>query len=174
MKDKSLEEIDILKLLIYIFSFISICTALILFLLLPILKEYKQLSLKENTQSAILIGFNSKLQSSRDKISLLRTENNHTLEQFDKTVDLQILENFLNKYMSNVDIKELKIENKEAYLKKIVNIKANIDNPSKFYLLINALENFDNLVKIIYPISLEAQKNKNIALSFNLKIYSAN
>ncbi|EAJ5961073.1 hypothetical protein DK809_04235 [Campylobacter jejuni] len=35
MKDKSLEEIDLLKLIICALSFISVCTALILFLLLP-------------------------------------------------------------------------------------------------------------------------------------------
>ncbi len=39
MKDKSLEEIDLLKLIICALSFISVCTALILFLLLPTLKN---------------------------------------------------------------------------------------------------------------------------------------
>lgn len=47
MKDKSLEELNILKIVIYVLSFITVCTALILFLLLPALKDYKQTHLRK-------------------------------------------------------------------------------------------------------------------------------
>ncbi len=47
MKDKSLEELNILKIVIYVLSFITVCTALILFLLLPVLKDYKQTHLRK-------------------------------------------------------------------------------------------------------------------------------
>ncbi|EGK8129363.1 hypothetical protein IO384_001029, partial [Campylobacter lari] len=40
-KDKSLEEADILKILIYSFSFVALCAILILFLIVPFLKDYK-------------------------------------------------------------------------------------------------------------------------------------
>lgn len=76
MKDKSLEEIDLLKLLVCALSFISICTALILFLLLPTLKNYKQTNLVENSQLAILKAVKSKFDLSENKIATLRNENN--------------------------------------------------------------------------------------------------
>ena len=45
MKDKSFEEINVVKILVLTLSFISVCTALILFLLLPTLKAYKELNI---------------------------------------------------------------------------------------------------------------------------------
>lgn len=54
MKDKSLEELNILKIVIYVLSFITVCTALILFLLLPVLKDYKQTHLRKKFASSYI------------------------------------------------------------------------------------------------------------------------
>ncbi|MGI8067339.1 hypothetical protein ACNGGR_07705 [Campylobacter jejuni] len=104
MKDKSLEEIDLLKLIICALSFISVCTALILFLLLPTLKNYKQANLRENSQLAILKAAKLKFDFSEDKISTLRSENNKSLEQFEQNFNIGNFDIFLQKYFQNVKI----------------------------------------------------------------------
>lgn len=95
MKDKSLEELNILKIVIYVLSFITVCTALILFLLLPVLKDYKQTHLRKNSQAAIFNAAKAKLDTSENKISALRTENNKSLEQFEQQFNLTHFQNFL-------------------------------------------------------------------------------
>ncbi|MCX2682860.1 hypothetical protein OQH60_03135 [Campylobacter sp. MIT 21-1685] len=171
MRDKSLQEIDILKLLIYGLSFVSVCTALILFLLLPLLKTHKQQSLKDNSQTAILENFRTKLQVSRDKIFLLRSENNTSLDQFEKSFNLSNFTLFLQKYFKNLEIKEEKII-KNKYLKHSLIIQGQINSPKNFYDFIDAAKNFESFIKIDYPLILKAQKDA-IAFSFRVKIYSA-
>lgn len=170
MKDKSLEELDILKILIYALSFISICTALILFLLLPMLREYKQANSRVNSQTAVFNVTKNKFDLSEEKISILRTDNNKSLDQFEQNFKLSDFDAFLKKYFQNIKIQQLSINTKEKYLKNYLNIQATINNPKYLYNFIDALKNYNNLIKIDYPLNLKASQ-EGIAISFNVKIY---
>ncbi len=172
MKDKSLEELDILKILIYALSFISVCTALILFLLLPILRDYKHANSKANSQTAVFNVAKNKFNLSEEKISVLRTDNNKSLEQFEQNFKLSDFNAFLKKYFQNIKIQQLSISTKEKYLKNYLNIQATINNPKYFYNFIDALKSYDNLIKIDYPLNLKAGQ-EGIIISFNVKIYSS-
>lgn len=170
MRDKSFEEINSLKLLILALSFVSVCTALILFLLLPTLKEYKQISMRENSQTALLNSTQKKLQTSEERIKFLRIENNKSLEQFQNAFDEEKFELFLNTFFKKVQIKTLKNDDEE-YLKHSFIVQASMNNPRQLYDFIDALKVFESLVKIDYPLSLKA-KDKEILLSFVVKIYA--
>ncbi|HDZ5065499.1 TPA: hypothetical protein RTH03_000598 [Campylobacter jejuni] len=170
MKDKSLEEVDLLKLIVCALSFISVCTALILFLLLPTLKNYKQANLRENSQLAILKAAQSKFDFSENKITTLRNENNKSLEQFEQNFNIGNFDVFLQKYFQNVKIQEIKPEKQEKYLKNRLIIKATMNNPRKLYDLIDALKNYNNLIKLDYPLNLKAQ-DEGIKINFIIKIY---
>ena len=171
MKDKSLEELNILKIVIYVLSFITVCTALILFLLLPVLKDYKQTHLRKNSQAAIFNAAKAKLDTSENKISALRTENNKSLEQFEQQFNLTHFQNFLEKYFENIQITELNLDKKEKYLTHRINIRASINNPRRLYDFIDALAQYNNLVKIDYPITLKASDH-GIMINLNVQIYS--
>ncbi len=171
MKDKSLEEINILKIIIYVLSFITVCTALILFLLLPLLKDYKQANLRKNSQVAIFNATKTKLDISENKINTLRTENNKSLEQFEQKFNLTHFQNFLEKYFKNIQVTELKLDKKEKYLTHRINIQASINNPRRLYDFIDALAQYNNLVKIDYPMTLKASDH-GIMINLNVQIYS--
>lgn len=170
MKDKSFEEINVVKILVLTLSFISVCTALILFLLLPTLKAYKELSIRENSQIALLNATKAKLNASEDKLSQLRSENNKSLEQFQTTFDEKNFQVFLSKFFKKIQIKITKSQN-EFYLKHTLLVSAYLDTPKNLYDFINALQSYDNLIKIDYPLNLKAQK-EGIKLSFVAKIYA--
>lgn len=172
MKDKSFEEINIVKILILTLSFISVCTALILFLLLPTLKSYKELSLKDNSQTALLNATKAKLNASEDKIAVLRGENNKSLEQFQTNFNEKNFQLFLSQFFKNIEIKTLKNEN-ELYLKHTLFVSAYMDSPKNLYDFIDALKNYDNLIKIDYPLNLKAKK-EGVELSFVAKVYVQN
>ncbi|HEB9326220.1 TPA: hypothetical protein RZK19_000526 [Campylobacter coli] len=171
MKDKSLEELNILKIIIYVLSFITVCTALILFLLLPLLKDYKQANLRKNSQVAIFNAAKTKLDISENKINTLRTENNKSLEQFEQKFNLTHFQIFLEKYFKNIQATELKLDKKEKYLTHRINIQASINNPRRLYDFIDALAQYNNLVKIDYPMTLKAS-NHGIMINLNVQIYS--
>ncbi|ELJ5538296.1 hypothetical protein RS312_000634 [Campylobacter coli] len=171
MKDKSLEELNILKIIIYVLSFITVCTALILFLLLPLLKDYKQANLRKNSQVAIFNAAKTKLDISENKINTLRTENNKSLEQFEQNFNLTHFQNFLEKYFKNIQVTELKLDKKEKYLTHRINIQASINNPRRLYDFIDALTQYNNLIKIDYPMTLKASDH-GIMVDLNVQIYS--
>ncbi|AXP08185.1 hypothetical protein N4T57_06185 [Campylobacter hepaticus] len=172
MKDKSLEEINLLKLIVFTLSFISICTALILFLLLPALKKYQQISLVEHSQLSILKTTQSNFDFSKDKITKLKNENPKSLEQFKQNFNIDHFNIFLQKYFQNIKIQENKPEKKEKYLKSLLNIQATINNPKNLYDFIDALKNYDNLIKLDYPLKLQAAE-QGINIYLALKIYSS-
>ncbi len=171
MRDRSLEQLNPVKLLICVLSFISLCVALILFLLLPVLKDFKENSERENSQIAMLNTVKAQLKASENKISSLRSEANKSLEQFEQSFDIKTLRVFLQKYFKNVKIKENKILKAEKYLKHSLLINANMQNPKNLYDFIDALGQFDCLIRLDYPLNLKAAQ-KGIDLDFAIKIYS--
>ncbi|EAK1781906.1 hypothetical protein CVR99_08280, partial [Campylobacter upsaliensis] len=59
---------------------------------------------------------------------------------------------------------------KELYLKHTLLVQADLASPKNLYDFIDALQNYDNLIKIDYPLNLKAKKS-GIELSFIAKIY---
>lgn len=171
MKDKSLEEINILKLIVYTLSFISLCTALILFLLLPMLENYKANDLRENLQIALLNNVKAKLNASESKVQELRLENNQSLMQFENPIDSTALRELLNSHFKEVKLNRLDINQSEPYLQYAFKVETSIKSPKNFYDFIDALSTYKNLMKIDYPITLKAAKEA-IMISFVIKLYS--
>lgn len=171
MKDKSLEELNIVRILILALSFISVCTALILFLLLPVLKDYEQINLRENSQIGTVNSFKIDLKASEYKIAQLKHNNKKNLDQFQQKFDEKKLDEFLKYYFKNIKITNIKIQTPQEYLHKELKIEALMNNPKNFYNFINALKNYDNLIKVSYPIQLKATP-KGIAINFSVEIYS--
>ncbi|MBZ7947759.1 hypothetical protein H2256_02145 [Campylobacter sp. RM9929] len=171
MKDKSLEELNIVRILILALSFISICTALILFLLLPVLKDYEQINLRENSQIGTVNSFKIDLKSSEDKVTHLQNINKKNLDQFQQKFDEKKFNQFLKYYFKNIKITNIKLQSQEEYLYKKLKIEGLMDNPKNFYNFIDALKDYDNLIKISYPIVLKATP-KGIAINFYIEIYS--
>ncbi|EGK8046602.1 hypothetical protein IO357_001658 [Campylobacter upsaliensis] len=169
MKDKSFEEINVVKILVLTLSFISVCTALILFLLLPTLKAYKELSVRENSQIALLNATKAKLNASETKITQLKSENNKSLEQFQTTFNEKNFQVFLSKFFKKTQIKATKNQN-EPYLKHTLLVNAYLDTPKNLYDFIEQLNLYESFVKIDYPLNLKAQK-EGIELHFVAKIY---
>ncbi|EPM2019017.1 hypothetical protein ACTLLN_002210, partial [Campylobacter coli] len=101
----------------------------------------------------------------------LRTENNKSLEQFEQQFNLTHFQNFLEKYFENIQITELKLDKKEKYLTHRINIRASINNPRRLYDFIDALAQYNNLVKIDYPMTLKASDH-GIMINLNVQIYS--
>ena len=172
MRDRSLEEINVLKLVIYVFSFISVCTALILFILLPILKNYKDVSLRLSSENSILSNTKNVLDFNKNKLEKLKIENNISFSQFETQVSSNDFYIFLSKYFKNIKLSDIKITCNKKYLKEKFQVSATMNNQAKFYFFMDELKKYKNLVKITYPMTMKVTKD-SIYVDFKAEIYSA-
>ena len=58
----------------------------------------------------------------------------------------------------------------EPFFRYELNVTSMVKTPSKFYNFIDALQKYDNIVKIDFPIKMRGEGDK-IHTTFNIKIY---
>ncbi len=173
MNDRSLEQISIPKLLLYSLAFICACAGLIVFLIMPILRDYKSSVAELGSQNSVNYAVNESFQASLERVQGLQSENKAILKQFDAEFNRSALITFLENYFFEPRLNELESKEKPEYLQHEFNVSAVMDNPKIFYRFIEDLRGFESLVKLETPIDLRAQEDGEIAVSFIIKVFSS-
>lgn len=169
--DKSLENLNIAKVLIYTLSFLFICAVLILLLLIPNLNSYKMLKIKLNTQSMHNARVKGQLDALKADIKNLQDTNFHTFKQYNTLFSEEDLAIFLKKYLKNIKMKSIKVE-KEPYLHYEFEVSSVIKDPLEFLDLVENIHKNKNLLKIALPVSMELRSKNKLNLKFKIKVYS--
>ena len=172
--DRSLEQIDITKLVLYAMGFIAVFAALILFLVIPILKDYKRAISELSTQTNINKIINEDFQISLNRLETLKGENKDLLAQFDADFNATHLIKFLGTYFDEPNLTEIKNNGaKQEYLQYEFNVSAILDNPKQFYSFIDALNTYQSVIRLETPVDLNSRDDGEIDISFVLKVYSS-
>lgn len=172
--DRSLEQIDLSKLVLYTLAFVALCGCLIMFLVMPTFKEYKKALSELSTQTHINKLVNEDFQASLNRLEHLKSENKALLEQFDADFNATHLLKFLDKYFDEADFTEIKNNGaKQEYLQYEFNVSAILDHPKQFYSFIDALNTYQSLIKLESPLDLKSRDDGEIDISFMLKVYSS-
>lgn len=181
MNDRSLEYLSLTKLFAYAFVFIALCGALIAFLIMPILEDYRASVAELGSQNAINAAAQEQFEAARSRLQDYETANKAVLSQFEADFNATNLVKFLNDYFFEPRLKELKIDlknepdaNSREYLRHKFEVSAVMDDPKYFYAFVEQLKDFTNLVKIEMPVDFRSNQSGQIDLKFVLKIYSAN
>ncbi|HEC1785875.1 TPA: hypothetical protein R1733_000708, partial [Campylobacter lari] len=128
-KDKSLEEADILKILIYSFSFVALCAILILFLIVPFLKDYKiehsRLAAQQIQNTKAL----NELQALEKVIRDFQSTNAQNLAQINAEFSQKELMDFMKNYFDDVKINLIPIKKRQEYLKYQFGVSVKMKNP---------------------------------------------
>lgn len=171
-KDRSLQNIDVTKLLIYVLIFIVACLAMIFGFLVPSIKEYKQakyesrMQIAASAQTQRLYDAKSKALDEikqNDKVQLDALENKFNSDKFTQ---------FASKYFTNVNLSEPKEAAKNGEISVYeLTVTGSMKTPAKFYEFMDALQNYENIVKIDFPIKMHKDTEKIDAI-FGVKIYS--
>lgn len=169
--DKSLENLNIAKLLVYTLSFLFICAVLILFLLVPNFTEYKLLKTRLNNQ----LEHNQKVRNELNKVladvKKLERDNYYSFKQYNTLFNQEDLKHFLEKYLRKVKLKPLKAD-KELYLGYLFEVEAVIKKPDEFLSFIKEAYKNKNLLKIDFPVIMSINRENKLNLSFKIKVYS--
>lgn len=172
-KDRSLEDIDILKLLIYVLIFIIVCLIMIFGFIIPNIKEYRVIQSQNRSQLASVAKVEQIYNGKNDALNELKQKDRNLLKAFDTKFNKIKFSAFATNYFTDVKLQEIpsQIED-ELYFRYELNVTSMVRTPSKFYDFIDALQKYDNIIKIEFPIKMRGENNK-IHTTFNIRVYGS-
>lgn len=171
-KDRSLQNIDITKLLIYVLVFIVACLVMIFVFLVPSIKEYKQVKYESRMQIAASAQTQRLYDAKSKALNEIKQNDKAVLDALENKFDIDKFALFASNYFTNVNLSEPKeaVKNGEISIYGLT-LTSSIKTPTKFYEFIDALQSYENIVKIDFPIKMRKDAEK-IDATFGVKIYS--
>jgi len=171
-KDRSLQNIDVTKLLIYVLLFIVACLVMIFGFLVPNIKEYKQVKYESRMQIAASAQTQRIYDAKSKALNEIKQNDKAVLDALESKFDADKFAQFASKYFTNVNLSEPKEAAKNGEISVYeLTVTGSMKTPAKFYELMDALQSYENIVKIDLPIKMRKEAEK-IDATFGVKIYS--
>lgn len=171
-KDRSLQNIDVTKLLIYVLLFIVACLVMIFGFLVPNIKEYKQVKYESRMQIAASAQTQRIYDAKSKALNEIKQNDKAVLDALKNKFDADKFAQFASKYFTNVNLSEPKEAAKNGEISVYeLTVTGSMKTPAKFYEFMNALQSYENIVKIDLPIKMRKEAEK-IDATFGVKIYS--
>lgn len=171
MIDRSLERIDIAKLLLYALIFIIAVLIMMFVFMVPSIKEYKSAKIQNNDQSANLTKIEDMYDKEYESLKKLEQANQKILSAITTEFDENKFIALTSKYFDNVKLTKLPISKNDNFIKYELNVTGYIDTPQNFYKFLDFLNDYENIIKVDFPISMRSSDTKKIDTSFNIKVY---
>ena len=171
-KDRSLQNIDVTKLLIYVLLFIVACLVMIFGFLVPNIKEYKQVKYESRMQIAASAQTQRIYDAKSKALNDIKQNDKAVLDALESKFDADKFAQFASKYFTNVNLSEPKEAAKNGEISVYeLTVTGSMKTPAKFYEFMDALQSYENIVKIDLPIKMRKEAEK-IDATFGVKIYS--
>ena len=171
-KDRSLQNIDVTKLLIYVLLFIVACLVMIFGFLVPNIKEYKQVKYESRMQIAASAQTQRIYDAKSKALNEIKQNDKAVLDALESKFDADKFAQFASKYFTNVNLSEPKEAAKNGEISVCeLTVTGSMKTPAKFYEFMDALQSYENIVKIDLPIKMRKDAEK-IDATFGVKIYS--
>ena len=171
-KDRSLQNIDVTKLLIYVLLFIVACLVMIFGFLVPNIKEYKQVKYESRMQIAASAQTQRIYDAKSKALNEINQNDKAVLDALENKFNADKFAQFASKYFTNVNLSEPKEAAKNGEISVYeLTVTGSMKTPAKFYEFMDALQSYENIVKIDLPIKMRKDAKK-IDATFGVKIYS--
>ncbi len=169
--DKSLEKINIIKLLIFLSIFIIIILVLILTLILPNVKQYRVYRNQYNSALAHKAKVQNVLNDRVNELKKLQLDNRKVFTSFKHKFTQPEFMLFANKFFDKVTLKEVKksIHKKEFKVFEL-NVTSTLKTPVNFYKFLDGLNHYQNMIQADFPIDLKSD-GKVIGATFKIKVF---
>ena len=160
-----------LKFLIFILIFLAVVMAFVFLFVIPSIKEFKHKKAEYYQQLKAQKELSSKEKELQEELQKLQKKYAKSLESYKVPFEEKKFLNVAKKYFQNVKLTQKSAKKTESGL-QIYEFTADFSaqTPVKFYQFIEAVNSMKNVVKINFPIKLEA-RNSNIFLTFNMSVY---
>ncbi len=160
-----------LRFIIFILAFMVVVMFFVFVFVIPSIKTYKNKKAEYSFQKRQEILLEEKQQALEKELNDLQNKYKTTLRAFANDFNENEFLALARRYFSNVNLKQMKKTKSESGL-DIYEFSAdfNANTPVKFYDFVEALKSIDNVIKINFPVILQATGGK-IDLKFNMSVY---
>ena len=140
--------------------------------LIPSIKEYKQVKYESRMQIAASAQTQRLYDAKSKALNEIKQNDKVALDALENKFDVENFTQFASKYFMNVNLSELKeaAKNGEISIYELT-VTGSMKTPAKFYEFMDALQSYENIVKIDFPIEMRKDAEK-IDATFVVKIYS--
>ena len=160
-----------LKFVIFILLFLAVVMAFVFLFVIPSIKEFKHKKAQYYQQLKAQKELSMREKELRETLQKLQTKYADALRSYKEPFNEEAFLKVAKKYFQNVKLTAKNRKTTESGL-QIYEFTADFSaqTPVKFYQFIKAVNSMKNVVKVNFPIRLEARDGK-IALQFNMSVY---
>lgn len=170
--DKSLEELDPVKMLLFFLAFLAISFFIIFVLIVPNIKEYKQIKALYSRNDITTARLKSNLEAKESQLQQTAKKNQKLLDALVVNFNEKKFIQYANKYFNSVKLsKDRANKNHKGFLVYELNVSSSIKSPKNFYDFLEGLSSYESVIKADFPIQMRA-KGDLIQSSFNIKVYN--
>lgn len=172
--DKSMEKIDIVKLLLYLLVFIVVTLFMVLFLIVPNIKEYRSSMGIYKSSLVHKLRVESLLKDRDNELSNLSTENRRAITSFMHKFSADNFIAYSASFFSAVSLEEMEKKGyKEEFTEYQLSVSSQLKSPTTFYDFLEGLNRYENIIQADFPIYMESNSSI-IQSSFTIKVYDIN
>jgi len=170
-KDKSLEEFDIIKLLLFFLLFLAIAMGLILGLIVPDIREFKSTKGELASERARTQKIYEVLTNRENELANLRSDNRKILEAFAKPFSEERFVAHAGQFFEAVELeKQGQNEFEEGFTLYELTVTSKLQTPVQFYSFLESLNRYEAIVRTDFPIQMWTEDGQIHAI-FNIKVY---
>ncbi len=161
-------EIGFIKIFLLFFIFAAISLALVFVLIIPSLSDYKRVNLHLSKQESLNQSLKKDIKIKKDKLQKLINKDNRA-DLLKSNFHIDKLKAYMDKFFKETKFSKIKITNKK-FTSYEFSVETRANTPGNFYNFLDQLSSYKNIIKIDYPVLMQAQKD-GIKINFNVKIY---
>lgn len=172
--DRSLEKIDLMKLLLFLIVFIVITFAFVFLLIIPNVKEHRILQAEHKRVLVHKTRVENLFLEREAELSKLKAENVHIIQAFKHPFTQAEFIAYASTFFTNVTLVQVaKSDYKKEFVEYELNVTSTLKTPTNFYNFLEGLNRYSNIVQADFPIHLESDK-QTISSTFKIKVYDLN
>lgn len=172
--DRSLEKIDIMKLLIFLMAFIVITFTFVFVLIIPNVKEHRILQAEYKRVLVHKTRVENLFLEREAELSKLKAENVHIMGAFKHPFTQEEFIRYAGTFFKQVSLTEVtKSDYKKEFIEYELNVTSTLKTPTNFYNFLEGLNRYTSIVQADFPIHLESGK-ESISSTFKIKVYDLN
>lgn len=172
--DRSLEKIDLMKLLLFLMTFIIITFSFVFLLIIPNVKDHRVLQAEHKRVLVHKTRVENLFLERESELGKLKSENSHAMNAFKHPFTQEEFIQYAAKFFTQVSLVEItKSDYQKEFVEYELNVTSTLKTPKNFYNFLEGLNQYSNIVQADFPIHLEATQ-QDIASTFKLKVYDLN
>ncbi len=171
LADKNKLRIEPVKMLLFFLVFVIIVFFVIFVFIVPSVKSYKKIKTEHARFALMTRSMEEVISKKEEELHTLVKDNSQALDALIARFDRNDFVAYANKFFKKVKLSKMQNNKiKDGYTLYELNVTSSIHTPSNFYNFLDGLVRYKSVVKIDYPITMQADKEM-IKARFKVQVY---